>query len=50
MLRFQFQTKKVCRERLPKFAFGNLGKRSMERWERSAHWERWQRSGRVRRF
>ena len=37
MLRPQSQTGKVCRERLPKFALGSLGKRSMERWERSAH-------------
>ena len=28
LLRPQSQTKKVRRERLPKFAFGNLGKRS----------------------
>ena len=37
LLRPQSQTGKVCRERLPRFALGNLGKRSMERWERSAH-------------
>ena len=37
LLRPQSQTGKVCRERLPKFALGSLGKRSMERWERSAH-------------
>ena len=37
VLRPQSQTRKVCRERLPKFAFGNLGKRSarLERWQRS---------------
>ena len=28
VLRPQSQTRKVCRERLPKFAFGSLGKRS----------------------
>ena len=28
VLRPQFQTRKVCRERLPKFEFGSLGKRS----------------------
>ena len=37
MLRLQFQTKKICRERLPRFALGSLGKRFMERWERSIH-------------